>query len=65
MFLKYAQISVFPLKYVIYGQENVRKWMLLEGKTQPGSTMWFCTLFLPAEHRYMRIFSGRIIEGQP
>jgi len=31
--LKYSQYIVLPPKYEICGQENVRQWMLLEGKT--------------------------------
>jgi hypothetical protein len=45
IFLKYAQSPVFPLKYAISGQENVRSLMLLEGKTLPGSTLLFRTRF--------------------
>jgi hypothetical protein len=36
MFSNRAKFIVFPLKKTIYGQENVRKWTLLGGKTQGG-----------------------------
>jgi len=33
MFSNRAEFIVFNSKYAFYGQENVRKWTLLEGKT--------------------------------
>jgi len=45
MFLKFAISSIFKPKYAIFRQENVRYYTLLGGKTQPGSTLRFCTRF--------------------
>jgi len=36
MFSNRVKFIVFKSKYASYGQENVRKWTLLEGKTQGG-----------------------------